>query len=916
MFNLFNADKKLKIFEKKIAEINFLENKVSHLTESEIKARINNLILIYQNTKNFDSILVESFALTREASKRTLGLRHFDVQLLGGMILHEGKIAEMKTGEGKTLVATLPIVLNALSLQGVHLVTVNDYLAERDKQTMSQLYRYLGLSVGLIQEYMDSDERRQNYSADITYVTNSQLAFDYLHDNMLRNPYNFVLREFNYCIIDEVDSILIDEARTPLILSGTLEIPIEKYVIADELCKYLQFGVHFLIDEKEKNITLTNKGMIQIERILGVETLYDRNNPWISYILGSLKAKNLFFKNVHYIVKNNEIVIVDDFTGRVMADRRWGDGLHQAIEAKENILIKNGSETLGSITYQNFFLSYPKFAGMTGTAKTAEAEFESIYKHSVISVPPAKKMIRKDLPDYIFKDSYSRWKAVARYVQAINKTGQPILIGTTNIEKSEIISSLLCDINIKHFLLNAKPENVKRESEIIAQAGRKYAVTVSTNMSGRGTDILLGGNPNFETHQKILLYVENLKFSSFNFLSCKNLCFYSNSHNLKKKIMKIVLRHFELELIYKEFFMNQIISLEKIITHSEFLNTKNIFNFLNENDLKFLLINLKENAYLNKNSIIQIYINSVYNYFLNKNLFRCNQEKKKIKIIGGLYVLGTERHESARIDNQLRGRAGRQGDPGTSKFFVSLDDDLFRIFGQNELKKRISFFYLADAEPLESKFLTNTLDKCQKKVESLYYDSRKYLFDYDEVINFQRRCIYRERKDLLKKFNIRSEIMIYGEELISRLAYELKMTSIKSDIFNFHSLNTEISYLLGINYLLTSYEECNFLPLSDITILLLQNFWLRYDLKEAEIEITGTYLLRLIEKFYVLNMIDFAWKIHLKKIDLLRETIGWRAYAQLEPLQEYKKDGFNLFIETIRQIKYNSVYDILKVQSI
>ena len=422
MFNFFDiSSKQLKQFDKQISKINFLKSEFSKLSEEEIKERVNQLILKYQITQNFDDILVESFALTREAAKRTLGLRHFDTQLLGGIILHQGKIAEMKTGEGKTLAATLSVVLNALSLKGVHVVTVNDYLAKRDKQTMGQIYRYLGLSVGLIQENMGSDERRKNYAADITYVTNSELAFDYLRDNMVKLVNDFVLRDFNYCIIDEVDSILIDEARTPLIISGNLNTPIEKYVIADEICNYLKFKTHYLVDEKAKNITLTNQGITQVQRLLDVPNLYDVNDPWIPYLNNALKAKNLFIKDVNYIVKDNEIIIVDEFSGRIMADRRWGEGLHQAVEAKENVPIKKGSETLGSVTYQNFFLAYPKFAGMTGTAKTAEAEFESIYKSSVVVIPTSKKMVRNDLPDYVFKDDYSRWKALASFVEETNK---------------------------------------------------------------------------------------------------------------------------------------------------------------------------------------------------------------------------------------------------------------------------------------------------------------------------------------------------------------------------------------------------------------------------------------------------------------------------------------------------------------
>ena len=522
MFNFFNTLKRddLADIKETVKKINALEDEIALLSEREIKEYVTQLIQRYQVEQNFDSILCESFALTREASKRILGLRHFDTQLMGGIVLHNGQIAEMKTGEGKTLVGTLPVVLNALALKGVHVVTVNDYLAKRDKQWMSQLYRYLGLSVGLIQENMTSDERRKNYAADITYVTNSELAFDYLRDNMASSVEELVLRDFYYCIIDEVDSILIDEARTPLIISGNLDTPIEKYIMADEVTKYLNPDVHYKVDEKAKNATLTDRGIQQIETLLNVSNLYDISDPWIPYINNAVKAKMLFIKDTNYIVRDNEIVIIDEFTGRIMADRRWGDGLHQAVEAKERVPIKKGSETLGSVTYQNFFLSYPKLAGMTGTIKTAEAEIEKIYKREVVVLPTARTLIRDDLSDLVYKDEFTKWKIIAAQCEESYRfLRRPILIGTTSIEKSEIISQLLKGRGVPHRLLNAKPENVKRESEIVAQAGRLGAVTVATNMAGRGTDILLGGNPDFQTRQQIFSFVNNFKTGQYKFAS-------------------------------------------------------------------------------------------------------------------------------------------------------------------------------------------------------------------------------------------------------------------------------------------------------------------------------------------------------------------------------------------------------------
>ena len=912
MFKFFKTLKsRLKQSSVQINEINSLENKISKLTESQIKERVNQLIQIYQLDQNFDEILVESFALTREVSKRTLGLRHFDTQLLGGIVLHQGKIAEMKTGEGKTLVATLPVILNALSLKGVHVVTANEYLATRDKQIMSQIYRYLGLSVGLIQANMGPDERRKNYAADITYVTNTELAFDYLRDNMADSLDDFIQRDFNYCIIDEVDSILIDEARTPLLISGRLDKKMDKYLISDQICEYFIAKLHYLVDEKDKNITLTNQGIIFAQNMLNIQNLYDKDNPWIPYLNNALKAKNFYVKDTHYIVKNNQILIVDEFTGRIMEDRRWGEGLHQAVEAKEKISVKNPSETLGSITYQNFFLSYPKFSGMTGTAKTEEAEFEDIYGCSVISIPTAKKMIRNDLPDYIFQNSYSKWKALAKFVAEINKIGRPILIGTTSIEKSEIISTLLTDLHVNHRLLNAKPENVKLESGIIAQAGKKYAVTVSTNMAGRGTDILLGGNFDFQTRQHIFLLVETLKNQRLFLLSFNKICLLLKNSNLKPLSKNLFLRDFELSLIYRKFFR---FVVSKNIFSIPFFKTKNIFNFYSENYLEDLLVNLKENGYLNKKSLIQCYFNIIYDYYYVKNKLKAEEAKTFVTNIGGLYVIGTEKHESRRIDNQLRGRAGRQGDPGTSRFFVSLDDDILRIFGGNKFEAELANLNNKDDRSLESKIFNKLIESCQKKVENFNYESRKRLFDYDEVVNFQRRAIYRERNALLKHISVRPEILSYGEDLIVMLVQELKALTIVMEKADFDLLNAEISYLLCLNYLLFDFNDCKLLKFDQSILLLLEQFWLTYDLKEAEFNLKHPQIIRLFEKASILKRIDLAWKRHLQKNELLLETINWRGYAQLDPLQEYKVEGFNLFIETIREIKYNSVYDILKAQ--
>lgn len=928
MFNFLNnfTQNNLNTLKEEVKKINKLESEIAILTEFEIKERINKLIQQYQIDQNFDNILHESFALTREASKRTLGLRHYDTQLMGGIVLHQGKIAEMKTGEGKTLVATLPVVLNALSLKGVHVVTVNDYLAKRDQQWMSQLYRYLGLSVGLIQENLNSTERRKNYAADITYVTNSELAFDYLRDNMGTSVDELVLRDFNYCIIDEVDSILIDEARTPLIISGTREAPIEKYITADEVCNYLNSKIHYTVDEKAKNITLTSKGIEQVEKMLNIPSLYDRNDPWIPYINNAIKAKILFLKDINYIVRDNEIVIIDEFTGRIMSDRRWGEGLHEAVEAKERVPIKKGSETLGSVTYQNFFLSYPKFAGMTGTAKTAEGEFEKIYKREVVVLPTSQPLIRKDLTDLVFKDEFTKWQNVAEYAQQCHLRGQPILIGTTSIEKSELISSLLKDLKIKHRLLNAKPENIKLESEIVAQAGRIGAVTVATNMAGRGTDILLGGNADFQTRQNIFNLISHLK---------QELFFYKENSKIKNKIVKkyqlnlakkvkskkiitniLIAKYCELRLILIKILNSTnygyYLGSKKELVYQNFNYGFDILKKYNQNQIELLIFNIIENGYLDISNIVDHYIFVNYGNYLKKNKNESQKEKIIVQQLGGLNVIGTERHESRRIDNQLRGRAGRQGDAGTSRFFLSLDDNLMRIFGTNQLKSLLEKTQYNSTRPLESEFLSQGLETAQKKVEDFYYDSRKRLFEYDEVTNTQRLAIYKERNALLKYKSVRPEMIAYGEDLIFSLARELKNTNIQNQKNQFYQLNKEISYLLGLTHLYLEYEEVTKLKVEQITQLLLRQFWLTYDLKEAEFENITPSLIRLVEKTSLLKEIDSAWKTHLQKADILRETIGWRSYGQLDPLREYKNEGFKLFVETIREIKYNSIYAILK----
>lgn len=871
MFNLFlnNAEKnKIIKAENSVVTINSLEKEISALSDLEIREQINKLSQEAQVNNDLTNILPHSFALTREISKRVLNLRHFDSQLIGGYVLHEGKIAEMKTGEGKTLAATLPIVLNALTLTGAHVVTVNDYLAKRDEQWMGQIYRALGLSVGLIQEGMEESQRRQNYSADITYVTNSELAFDYLRDNMANSLRESVQRPYSYAIIDEVDSILIDEARTPLIISEEQNIPIEKYVVADEITKYLKPTQHYIVDEKAKNVTLTDLGIKQVETLLQTSSLYDVDDPWSPYINNALKAQCLFLKNTNYIVRNSEVFIVDEFTGRIMPDRRWGDGLHQAIEAKEKVTIKQGSETLGSITYQNFFRLYPKLGGMTGTAKTAEEELKKIYNLEVIEIPTAKPVKRQDLNDLIYRDEYTKWKEVSKQCQKLHEKGQPILIGTTSIEKSEIISQLLDELEITHQVLNARPQNVKRESDIIAQAGCYKAVTVATNMAGRGTDILLGGNPKFKTRQQLKTFLSNLRAleeldpnlgSIFRTMK-------PNRHNLKKLVY--IISSLDTE------------EIDQIALTSDEINL-----FPKSSDL---------------NKVLTLLFRIAYN--LNEKL--CRYEKQRVKELGGLYVIGTTRHESKRIDNQLRGRSGRQGDPGVSRFYLSLDDDLLRVFSGDKIKTVMDTLNLAN-EALDSSIFSQSLDTAQKRVEDYFYETRKQLFEYDEVLNVQRLNVFRERRALLENKNIRLEILKYGEMLMFDYSLELKR-----DRSNLKRLNNELSYFLRLPLpilLANQIEIYNFLK---------QQFWTRYELKEAECELFSCGFMRVLEKDILLMEVDKNWKQHLKEMDSLKESIRWRGYGQLNPLLEYRKEGFNLLVETIQNIKYNTVYTIMQAKYI
>ena len=864
-----------------INQINALEENLKELTDSELRAKSLKLKKQYDADQNLNVLISETFAITREASKRTLGLRHFDVQLVGGLVLNDRKIAEMKTGEGKTLVATLPAFLNALTKKGVHIVTVNDYLANRDQVSMGQIYRFLGLNTGLIQEGMSTSERRENYNADITYVTNYEVTFDFLRDNMALNLSDVVLRPFNYCIIDEVDSILIDEAQTPLIISNNIQTPIEKYIVAAEITDYLELNTHYKVDEKNKNVILTDKGSKQIEKILSIQDLYDPRDPWIPYIINALKANALYFNNVHYIVQNNRIIIVDEFTGRIMPDRRWGDGLHQAIEAKENLQIRQKTETVAAITYQNFFLLYPKLSGMTGTGKTTEIEFEKIYNLSVEEIPTARPTQRKDFPDLIYKDQFSKWNAVAQACNKISSTGQPILIGTTTVEKSEMLAQLLNEYQLSYQILNAKPENVRRESEIVAQAGKKGSITIATNMAGRGTDIILGGNINFKIQKNlydILTLSKNYKFSkNVNILASSLLNqFEGSSHK----------------------FLSVLVSL---------INDQ---NFLKLSDLDILRI-LRENDRISiPVTSYQCSIRFLINELIFYNKKYQDQENKIVKNLGGLYIIGTERNDSRRVDNQLRGRCGRQGDPGASRFFLSLDDNLLRLFGGPKIQNFMQT-QIPDDSPLESDFITKSLDSAQDRVEERAYQQRKNLFDYDDVLNKQRNIVYHERRKILESISVQKNIFAYGEQIITELLLELR----EEKFCNQEALLL-VENLFGrnliVNQIKNSNSFINEFDFAELKTYLFNEFWLTYQSKILEISVYGDGILENLERSIILINTDRIWREHLQKMTLLREAVGWRGYGQRNPLYEYKQDAFYMFETREELLRHLVIYDLLR----
>jgi preprotein translocase subunit SecA len=917
--------RKLKKLQPLVTEIDILEEDMKKLSDEEMRSKTAEFrqMLAKTRTKDqenelLDEILVEAFALVREASVRVLGMRHFDVQLLGGIVLHVGQIAEMKTGEGKTLVATLPAYLNGLTGKGVHIVTVNDYLARRDAEWMGQIHRFLGLNVGLIQGGMYADERKKNYDCDITYATNSELGFDYLRDNMATSIEEVVQRPFNYGIVDEVDSILIDEARTPLIISGQVERPMEKYTTAAEIAQMLtkqtdeQEG-DYEVDEKARNVLMTDEGFAKAEELLGVSDLYDQENPWAHYVFNAIKAKELFTKDVNYIVRNDEVVIVDEFTGRVLPGRRWSDGLHQAIEAKERVKIEKETQTLASITYQNFFLLYPKLSGMTGTAKTEETEFEKVYNLQVTVIPTNRPSGRVDLPDAVYKNEIAKWKAVTDECQEMHEKGRPVLVGTTSVEKSELLSRQLADRKIPYNLLNARPENVERESEIVAQAGRKGAITIATNMAGRGTDIILGGNADYMARLKIREYFmpKIVRPEEDEFVADvpgmpkqrQKSQGFSDDNGKKKKTWKATSDLFPTELSPA--------TEEKLKEAVKFAVEQYGPQSLPELAAEEKIAIAAEKA-PTEDPVIQR-LRQVYQSIRQEYEAVTGKEHEEVVDLGGLHVIGTERHESRRIDNQLRGRCGRQGDPGSTRFFLSLEDNLLRIFGGDRVAGLMSAFRVDEDMPIESGMLTRSLEGAQKKVETFYYDARKQVFEYDEVMNNQRRAIYAERRRVLEGRELKQQVIQYAEKTMDEIVDAYVNPDLPPEEWDLESLvakSKEFIYLL---------QDVTSQDLEDMTVTEMKTFLHEearkaYDLKEHQIEQIQPGLMRQAERFFILQQIDMLWREHLQAMDALRESIGLRGYGQKDPLIEYKQEGYEMFLEMMIDIRRNVVYSLFQFQ--
>lgn len=838
------SEKEVKRVMPIVEKINSLEEEISKLSDTELRNKTNEFKQKLKNGSSLDDILPETFAVCREASKRVLGMRHFDVQLIGGIILHQGRIAEMKTGEGKTLVATLPVYLNALTGDGVHVVTVNDYLARRDSEWMGKVYKFLGLTVGLVISGMQPQDKRNAYACDITYGTNNEYGFDYLRDNMVIYKDQLVQRKLNYAIVDEIDSILIDEARTPLIISGRGKQSSDLYKKADKFVRKLipkiiveenakdfvqaedNENYDYIVDLKAKSASLTQKGIKKAEEEFNLENFNDIENSEIVHNVNqALRAHGVMKKDIDYIVKDGEVLIVDEFTGRIMYGRRYNNGLHQAIEAKEHVKIADESKTLATITFQNYFRMYNKLAGMTGTAMTEKDEFEEIYKLDVIEIPTNKDMIRKDNPDIVYKNENAKFRAVINDIKQSHEKGQPVLVGTISIEKSEKLSDLLRKEGIKHEVLNAKYH--EKEAEIIAQAGKYGAVTIATNMAGRGTDIMLGGN----------------------------------SEYLAKEEMR--------KLGYSE---------EQIIQATAFNETDDQEIISSRNKFKEL-----QGKY---NSIIK-------------------EEKEKVISAGGLKIIGTERHESRRIDNQLRGRSGRQGDPGESRFYIGLDDDLMKIFGGEAITKVYETLGADENMPIESRLISSSVESAQRRVEGRNFSIRKAVLNYDDVMNTQREIIYKQRREVLDGEDLKANVL----KMIKSLIEDIVTPYFAEEHVNKESLLQE----LNTNLTITDLESLNKenIHLKEVIEEAVEKAYAIYDEREKAI---GAEELRELERVVTLKIVDEKWMDHIDAMDELKDGIGLRAYGQKDPVVQYRIEGFDMFDQMVLDIKTDVVKLLMHVR--
>jgi preprotein translocase subunit SecA len=859
-----------------VEAINALAAECERLSDADLKARAQQLRAdVHQRlgqadpsepdykprlSEALEPALAPAFALTREAGRRTLGMRHFDVQLIGGMVLHEGKIAEMKTGEGKTLVATLPAFLNALAGRGVHIVTVNDYLARRDAEWMGPIYRALGLTVGVIVHDLDEAQRRAAYAADITYGTNNEFGFDYLRDNMKYDLADCVQRGHQFAIVDEVDSILIDEARTPLIISGPAEESTDKYYRIDKIIPRLIQEIDYTIDEKHKTATLTEEGVAKVERLLGLGNLYDpKHMEMIHHVYQGLRAHTLYKRDVDYVVKNNEVIIVDEFTGREMPGRRWSDGLHQAVEAKEAVKIERENQTLATITFQNYFRMYKKLSGMTGTAETEAPEFNKIYSLDVVAIPTNRLLLRHEYPDVVYRTAEEKYEAVvngmimednsrANGIRQLYESGQPVLVGTISIEKSEHLAGLLRKAGIPHQVLNAKQH--EREAHVVAQAGRKGAVTVSTNMAGRGTDILLGGNP---------------------------------------------------EAMARDYCLKQRIAIPYAAA-APVIGGDGAGDGENSAARNMVLFQVE-------GKIFQVPLEQwkpIHDQFAEQ----CRAEHDEVVALGGLHILGTERHEARRIDNQLRGRAGRQGDPGSSRFYLSLEDDLLRVFGGERVKALMYRLGMTEGVPIESKLITRRIENAQKAVEAQNFQARKHLLEYDDVMNKQRETIYAIRRSALEGKDQKEYALNIAEDLAREMVTTFCPREEHPGKWNLPQLGGEVLNQFGIDLKAAGIDP-NQLGSDELADALVEKVKQRYEEKEV---LFGPAAMRWLERRIILDIVDTQWKDHLLTLDHLKEGIGLRGYGQKDPLVEFKKEAFTLFDELMTRIDSETVRYLFLIQ--